>query len=458
MLAREDQTIIAQCTPHGNGAIALLRLSGDDAVTIVDRMARLPRKKQLSQQYSHTLHYGHVVASDGSIIDQVMFLLMHGPKTFTGQHTVEITCHNNPFLIDRIIQEAITHGARAAEAGEFTRRAMASGKIDLTQAEAIHDIVTAQSQAALKKSMANLSGTFAQWLYDIEQYVIKALAWSEASFDYLEDDSEFGTYIQTFITNVQDKIAYAQNAYDSQRHIRDGVRIAIVGSVNAGKSSLFNALTQHKRAIVTDVEGTTRDSIEAGLYRDGMYWTLVDTAGLRQTPDKIEQEGIKRSFDEAHKADIVIVLVDGSRTLTDEEKQVYEKLITQHKQKSLVVYNKIDAGLHRSVDAGDTSVYDVSTHSGTNMHELENGINSTIHARVQEADTPFLINKRQAHVLQALARKLATIEDMLANPDVQYELVSYHLKDALEHLSDVTGKSISEAGMDKVFQDFCVGK
>ncbi len=462
MLAREDQTIIAQCTPTGNGALALIRLSGEDAIPIADQLAKLPGNKQLSEQKSHTINYGHVVAQDGSVIDQVMFLLMRAPKTFTGQDTVEITCHNNPFLIDRIIQEAISYGARAAEGGEFTRRAMAHGKIDLTQAEAIHDIITAQSQAALKKSLSNLSGTFASWLTDIEQLLTKALAWSEASFDFLEDDSEFGDYIRGFLDQVMEKIRYAENAFDSQKHIREGVRIAIVGSVNAGKSSLFNALMQHDRAIVTDIEGTTRDSIEAGLYRDGLYWTLVDTAGLRQTADKVEREGIKRSFDEAHKADSLLIVVDSSRQLSDDEADIYRQLLTKHPHKSIVVYNKSDAAADQhprtQLPEHDAATYDISTQSGTNISAVEDAINETVQHRVQEADTPFLINKRQAQVLQALERKLQTIYDMLSHEDVQYELVSYHLKDALEHLSDLTGKSISEAGMDKVFTDFCVGK
>ena len=463
MQAREDQTIVAQCTPQGNGALALIRLSGNDAVEITHAMAQLPGTKTLTDCNSHTIHYGHVVDTNNDVIDQVMFLLMRAPKTFTGHDTVEITCHNNPFLIDQIIQQACYHGARPAEGGEFTRRAVSNSKIDITQAEAIHDIITAQSQASLKKSLSNLEGTFSKWLAEIEQYLTKALAWSEASFDFLEDEDGFAQHIKAFIDDIRSKITYAQQAFDSQKQIRDGVRIAIVGSVNAGKSSLFNTLTQHERAIVTDIEGTTRDSIEAGLYRDGIYWTLVDTAGLRQTEDTIEQEGIKRSFDEAEKADVLIIVADGSRQFTDDEASIYHKLITQHTEKSIVAYNKIDATHNQQPIVQlsyeqDVPAYTISTQTHTNVASLEQAINNIIHNRMHHADTPFLINQRQAHVLKALEQKLETVTTMLDNPDVQYELVSYHLQEALEQLSDLTGKSISEAGMDKVFTEFCVGK
>jgi len=462
MLAREDQTIIAQCTPHGNGALALLRLSGKDAIDVAQAMARLPKEACLEHKESHTIHYGHVIDRDGAVVDQVMFLLMRAPKTFTGHDTVEITCHNNLFLIDHIIHEACAQGARPAEAGEFTRRAVSHGKIDLVQAEAIHDIVAAQSQASLKKSLSNLKGTFSRWLSGVEDILTKALAWSEASFDFLEDDGGFGASILGFIQDVRRHIAYAQKAFDSQKHIREGVRIAIVGSVNAGKSSLFNALTQHERAIVTDIAGTTRDSIEAGMYRDGLYWTLVDTAGLRQTADKIEQEGIKRSHEEAHKADVVILVVDGSRQLGTHERDIYQHLIEQHQRSCILVYNKADLvsspqDTHH-LCSSTVAYHVISTQTCHGVAELEQTIHQRIHQRVQHADTPFLINKRQAHVLQTLDGKMADIEAMLQHTDVQYELVSYHLKDALEHMSELTGKSVSEAGMDRVFQEFCVGK
>ena len=221
---------------------------------------------------------------------------MRSPKTFTGQDTVEITCHNNQFIIEEIINLAIANGARLAQQGEFTKRAVFNGKIDLVQAEAINELIHAQTQLALKQSLAQLTGSFSHCLASLEKELLKALALSEASFEFLDEEMDFAPQIQALISSLQNTITGIKKTFNQQQQIRQGIRIAIIGSVNAGKSSLFNALLNQDRAIVSAIAGTTRDAIEAGVYTKGNYWTLVDTAGLRQTHDIIEQEGIKRSL------------------------------------------------------------------------------------------------------------------------------------------------------------------
>lgn len=514
----DEQPIIAQCTPRGSGAIALLRLSGDGAIEIADKISQLSSGTLLSQLPTHTIHYGTVIDQDKMVIDTVLFLLMRAPRTFTGQDTVEITCHNNQFIIEKIIECAINAGARVASHGEFSKRAVLNDKIDVIQAEAINELIHAQTHYALKQSLAQLQGSLSQWIAQLEHTLLKALALSEASFEFLDEEMEFAPQISAIITSVQNNIATLKRSFNQQQHIRQGVRIAIIGSVNAGKSSLFNALLGHQRAIVTPIAGTTRDSIEAGIYRNGNFWTLIDTAGLRQTDDAIEQEGIARSLQEAQKADIIILAHDGSRAMTLEEKKVYEDIQKMHEQKCIIVSTKSDCAIPADnssftkqslsvrVDGaiegvirfeianGDLSTHLLDSHcsledsieangennnlrkspktdapfasreiaisskTNENIDVLEKVIEEKIAALFAAIESPFLLNQRHFNLLLALEQKLEEIQQMLCVPQVQYELLSIHLNDAIAHLSQLSGKSVSEAGMDMVFREFCIGK
>lgn len=456
-LSHDEQTIIAQCTPRGSGAIALLRVCGINAIEIVDRISNLASGKKLIDIPSHTIHYGLILrqAQDEreESIDNVLFLLMRAPKTFTGQDTVEITCHNNQFIVEEIISLAIAAGARLAQEGEFSKRAVLNGKIDLVQAEAINELIHAQTQMALKQSLAQLEGSFSQWLVSLERDLLKALALSEASFEFLDEEMEFAPQIMQLITSVQNKITSIKKTFNQQQHIRQGIRVAIIGSVNAGKSSLFNALLNQNRAIVNAQAGTTRDVIEAGLFKNGNYWTLVDTAGLRQTDDVIEQEGIKRSLEEAHKADIIILAYDSSREITAQEDVVYDQIKQQHTNKIIQVFTKADAAIVPPAN----NIF-VSSENKQNIDILEQRIEQKIATLFASIESPFLLNQRQHNLLLALEHKSADIISMLTQKPIAYELLSIHLNDAIAHLSELSGKAISEAGMDMVFREFCIGK
>lgn len=456
LLQRDEETIIAQCTPKGSGAIALLRLSGVNVRDIVTQMAKLPGTKSLLDVPTHTIHYGSIVKND-AIIDQVMFFVMDAPRTFTGQNTIEITTHNNPFIIDAIIALAIDYGARLAHEGEFTKRAFLSGKIDLVQAEAINELIHANTQIALKQSLAQLKGSFSHWLVHIETQLVKSLAWCEASFEFLDDEAEFGVQIKQHLQVLLAHIEQLKKTFDQQQQIRQGIKIALIGSVNAGKSSIFNALLNQKRSIVTEIAGTTRDVIEAGLYRNGNYWTLIDTAGLRKTNDVIEQEGIRRSQEEAQKADIIILVFDGSRELTSEEQEVYQNLLAAHTSKTMLVHNKADLTAYAHHPLLEKAQIKISGLTKSNIDLLEKLIEEKIATLFNAIESPFLLNQRQFNLLLELEKKLIVIVGML-NKAIQYELVSYHIKDALETISELSGKSVSEAGLDMVFKEFCVGK
>ncbi len=456
LTSHDNETIIAQATPSGAGALALLRISGNNTLDAVTSMGKLASGTPLNTVDSHTVHYGWVVRQDGSVIDQVMFIVMHAPRTFTGQNVVEITCHNNPFIIEAIIERAIACGIRMAQHGEFSKRAVLHGKIDLVKAEAINELIHANTHMALKASLAQLHGSLSAWITQIEKELLKALAFSEASFEFIDEEMTFDTQIITSITHVQEALAKLKNTFALQQQVRQGVRIALLGSVNAGKSSLFNALLGTQRAIVTAIAGTTRDSIEAGIYKGNSYITLIDTAGLRQTLDVIEQEGIARSLQEAGLADIVLLVIDQSRIMTAQEKAAYQELIAAYKDKIIVVYTKAD--LHKLEEcSNDIPALAVASTTGYNIPNLHALLDTKIEQLFQQAQSPFLLNKRQYTLLMRLEQKLVELQNMLAHT-IHYELVSYHLIDALAHVSELTGKTISEQGMDAVFKEFCVGK
>jgi len=452
ILHHDDETIVAQCTPVGKGAIGLIRLSGTNAGSIVTRISRLASGKCIDEVSSHTIHYGTIVGADNNDIDHVLFLVMQGPKTFTGQNVIEISCHNNQFIIEGIVQAAIAAGARPATEGEFTRRAVLNNKMDLIQAEAINDLIGAQTQHSLKKALAQLDGSLSSCIAEIEHNLLKALALCEASFEFLDEEMSFVDQIEQIIHEILTTITQIKKTFDYQQQIRTGIRIALIGSVNAGKSSLFNALLGMERAIVTPIAGTTRDCIEASIRRKDTFWTLVDTAGLRLTDDEIEQEGIKRSWEQARLADIILLVYDAARPLSATEKYSYEQLAYQYHHKTIMVYNKTDLDIvHTPVSA-----IAVSAKNRYNLDSLYERIQEKITTLFESLDSPYLLNQRQFNSICGLEKKLQEVIIMVKNP--HYELLSLHINDALAHLSELTGKAVSEQAMDAVFREFCVGK
>jgi tRNA modification GTPase len=474
LLAPDQATIIALCTPRGSGAIALLRISGSQAFTIVDQCARLSSGIKVSEALTHTIHHGYVV--DGSllkqdkwrsnpstrsgrasidelkvargelvepyekqfqnsaqisqpttIIDEVMFLIMYAPKTFTGENTIEITCHNNPLIIERIIRLIINHGARQANAGEFTKRAFLNGKIDLVQAEAIYDVIHAQSEQALQHSLNQLQGSFSSVLHQFEERLIQLLSLVEASFEFLDEeqrDLALDMRIKKQITLLAQDVKQALGDFNQQQRIRQGIRVALIGAVNVGKSTLFNALVKQDRAIVTEIAGTTRDSIEYTVYRHGTFLSYVDTAGIRQTTDFIEQQGIERSHYEAAQADIILLVLDRTSQSNPEQQQF---------------------------------IISISAQTGFGIENLELTVEHKIQELFETQHSPFLLNQRQYNVLAEIDKKFDFIVNELSQ-SLHYELIAYHVKEILETLSQLTGKNITEHMLDKIFKDFCIGK
>ncbi|MBY0110305.1 MAG: tRNA uridine-5-carboxymethylaminomethyl(34) synthesis GTPase MnmE [Candidatus Babeliaceae bacterium] len=456
-----SDTVVALCTPQGNGAIALIRISGPSSWNVGQKFISLISGKKLDEVTSHTVHAA-IVHNASEHVDTVMVLALKGPKTFTGYDTIEITCHNNALIIQSIIELAIKHGARPAQQGQFTRQAYENKKIDLLQAEAIHELITAQTQTALKKSLSQLQGSLSDQVASIEDMLCKSIAWCETSFEFLDDAGDFFLEISQFLRAIIEKIEPIISGYAAQKQIRQGYRIALIGAVNAGKSSLFNLLIGHKRAIVTPIAGTTRDSIEASQIIDHMVITLIDTAGLRVTADLIEQEGIERSFSEAHASDVILLVIDGSRALTQQENIIYRDLIEKYEKKIIFIQNKsdIEQKKHNFFEKLDIEPLIISTQNNNEKNLLEAELVKKISLLSRNHALPFLINKRHYELLQAVYNDINLILNMLENSGTtpHYELISHHLRQALEQISELTGKSVSEQALDRVFKEFCVGK
>jgi tRNA modification GTPase len=465
LLADDSQAIVALCTPRGSGAISLIRITGDNAVAVADAIARLSSGKSLADLPSHTIHHGYVVAPSNrtDIIDEVLFLLMRAPKTFTGQDTVEITAHNNHFIIEKIIDSAVTAGARIARSGEFTKRAFLMGKIDLVQAEAINDVIHAQTELALKQSMAQVQGSLSQYLATVEADIVSLLGYVEASFEFLDEeqrDLDFDNAIRARTQKTLDLISTIKGHFAQQKQVKEGVRVAIIGTVNAGKSTLFNALVGKERAIVADLAGTTRDSIETSLYRHGTFMLMIDTAGIRQTNDVIEQKGIERSFAEAESADLVLLVQDATRHLSAQEETIYTDLKNRYADKLIYVFNKCEAtvevlSLHNPALAYST--LHIAAKERRGITQLEAAIDQKIQNLFGQLKSPYLLNQRHFKLLTEIESTLAFIAKS-CQASVQYELVAYHLKDLLEKISELTGRNITENILDMVFNEFCVGK
>lgn len=465
-LTSDQETIIALSTPKGSGAIAVIRLSGNNAFNIVDKISRLSSNKKIINCDTHTIEHGFVIDNKtGNVIDEVLFFIMRAPKTFTGQDTIEISCHNNNFIIENIINQAISVGARLAKAGEFTQRAFLNGKIDLVQAESINDLIHAQTEIAVKKSISQVKGSLSNFILEIEEKLLYILALTEGSFEFFEQevqDLNINNLIQENIINLLEKLNNLKNNFNIQQQIKNGVKISLIGLVNAGKSTLFNAILGQERSIVTQIAGTTRDFVESSMYKNGNFWQLTDTAGLRETNDFIEKEGITRSLEQAEVSDIILLVIDSSCKLTKEQIKIYKQIIDKYRQKIIFVANKFDIKDSTEILNNLKTIFDVNflTVSGKNkfgVDLLEIEIEKIIQQNFAELRSPFLLNKRQFNLIIELIEGIEFIKNNLLQ-NFEYEIIAHHVKSLLESVLELTGKNVNEKMLDKVFKDFCIGK
>lgn len=454
MHINESQTIAQIITAPGKGAVGIVRISGDEALTIADALAGGFGK--ISQAASHTIHYGWVVNRQGEPLDEALFMVMRGPRSYTGEDIVEVQCHGGPVALGEILRETCAHGARLAEAGEFSRRAFLNGKLDLSRAEAIMDLVEAKSDGALKLAARQKSGATAQVVDGLRAAILELIAYIQADLDFPEDDIERldrSTYRQR-AEALEGNLAKLVDTAARGRLYREGITVALCGRANVGKSSLLNALTGRNTAIVTNIPGTTRDSVEATVQVEGMALRLVDTAGLRKTDDLVEQIGVDRARDIVKGADVIAYCIDAPTGLTAED----EAFIADHAdQRGLLVINQTDLAEGR-VGASPWPVVTTSALAGTGIDDLGRALKAAALKEAPAAENAlYLTNSRQLALtetaLQDIRQFIAALDQGLSD-----DLLVIDLQHAWEILGLITGETAADDLLDQIFSQFCLGK
>ncbi|NLL70985.1 MAG: tRNA uridine-5-carboxymethylaminomethyl(34) synthesis GTPase MnmE [Epulopiscium sp.] len=458
-----DPTIAAIATPLGAGGIGIIRMSGQDALSIADKVFKSKSKKVLQEQRSHTIHYGWIIDPDTEeVIDEVLMMLMKGPNTYTREDVIEINCHGGMIVIQKILQLLLKNGAQLAEPGEFTKRAFLNGRIDLSQAEAVIDIINAQTELSLQSSISQLGGTLSQKVKNLRQELLEMIAHIEASIDYPEYDMEELTYemIQSKTEMLLDQVNDFIRTADTGRMIREGIQTVIIGKPNVGKSSLLNALLREQRAIVTDIPGTTRDVLEEYITIQGVPLKLMDTAGIRETADVVEQIGVEKSKEWMTKSDLVLVMMDASTKFTTEDHEIF-KLIEG--KRCLVLINKTD--LPRKLDIKQVFAYvdkeqilELSVKEGEGMDQLENRLREMFFAgEINVKDDVFITNVRHK---DALVKAKSSLETVLETIELEMpeDCLSIDLQSAYEYLGEITGETVGESIIHQIFSQFCLGK
>lgn len=456
-----SDTIAAISTPVGVGGIGVIRISGSEAIAVADRIFKMPSGALLEEKASHTLHYGHIINPEtGKKADEVMVSIMRAPKTFTAEDVVEISTHGSPAVLKKVLMLVLKNGARHAENGEFTKRAFLNGRIDLSQAEAVIDIISANSDAAISNALNQLEGSLYDKVEEIRQPLIYALAQFAAAVDYPDEDiSELTSEsLMKLLDECLKKCEVLLESADDGRIAKEGILCVLAGKPNAGKSSMLNFLAGAERAIVTDIAGTTRDIIEENITVDSVAIRLIDTAGIRETDDAVEKIGVERCVKYIEGADVVLVLLDVSRPLDSEDLSVLE--LTKEK-KRIIVLNKSD--LKQVIKKCDYDKYiendivvNTSVIDGSGLEQLKEEI-INICARRGTENSVMLSNIRHITAVSRAQEALKNAKNTLLS-GMPMDLCAIDVSFALEELGQITGISVSEDIVDRIFKEFCVGK
>lgn len=447
--------IAAIATPVGEGGIAVIRVSGDEAI---DKVATIFRGKDLKSAQTHTVHFGHLVRN-GKKIDEVVATIFRSPKSYTGEDTVEISCHGGVLVTQEVLETVLATGVRAAEPGEFTQRAFLNGKMELSQAEAVADLIHAKSRKAVEAAQQQLDGALGKHVAQFRQQIIDATALVELELDFIEEDVEFASrdQLRRLINELMTEIVKLLSTYETGRLVKHGIRTVFVGKPNAGKSTLLNALMGKDRAIVSDIAGTTRDVIDADWSLDGLLFTLTDTAGLRETEDVIEAEGVKRSHKAMDGADLIVYLKDLSERISAQELALVGELRDRYGTKSIIaVGNKVDQSVNPELESKFDLV--ISAKSGQGIDQLKQLMKSAV-LQNKDIDTSGLLVTSTRH-RDALEKTHQHLNDALRALDsgITGDFVSIDLRAALHELGTITGSITTEDLLDSIFSRFCIGK
>lgn len=462
-MIHSKETIAAIATPVGTSGIGVIRVSGDDAIAVCSRIFRPHGRRTLAEAATHTVHYGRICdPADGETLDDVLVLVMRGPGTFTGENTVEIDCHGGIYVLQRVLQAVLESGARMAEPGEFTKRAFLNGRMDLAQAESVMDVISASSGLALRAAQKRLAGRLGSKIDTLRQRIMDLLVIVEVEIDYPEYEIEEAEKLdlKQELDRLERDLDALYRTADTGRMLREGIRVTIAGRPNMGKSTLLNAFLGEDRAIVTAIPGTTRDTLEESMNLDGIPVRLVDTAGMRDTADPVEQQGVQRAKDAVRDSDLVLVLIAVDEEPAPEDAALLSSL-SETEMPYLIVRTKTD--LTGTGEAGpDAAQTDrevmISARTGEGMDELKDRIRSLVlSGTVQAEDGVYLANTRQK---QAVYEALEAVREGIAIWDAQLgtDMIGTELQKAYDALGEVTGNSVREDLIDTIFSRFCLGK
>ncbi|MBU3101453.1 MULTISPECIES: tRNA uridine-5-carboxymethylaminomethyl(34) synthesis GTPase MnmE [Clostridium] len=457
---KEFDTIAAISTSIGEGGISIIRISGDKAINIVDSIFVGNNNRKLSDFKSYTMRYGHIIDKNGVRLDEVIISYMKGPKSFTAEDTIEVNCHGGVVGTNRILQEIIRSGARIAEPGEFTKRAFLNGRIDLSQAEAVMDIIRAKTELSMKSALMQSEGSISREIKNVRNKLLSVIAHIEVTVDYPEEDIEDVTAneVRNEVTLIINEIDMLLSTADEGKILREGLSTVIVGKPNVGKSSLLNALVKEKRAIVTEVPGTTRDAIEEYISIEGIPVKIVDTAGIRETDDIVEKIGVETSKQKIDEADLVILMLDSSMDLSHEDMEIIDYI---KEKKYIVLLNKSDLG--GKIDISELRnlkskyITDISIKTGFGLEDLKNNIKDLFFNGEIKTEGVFVTNNRHK---QSLIRAKENLEASLNALEytAAIDLASIDIRNAWMNLGEITGEALDEDIIHKIFSEFCLGK
>lgn len=446
----EDRTIAAISTPQGVGGIAVIRVSGHDAVSIVGSVFK--SGVNLLDVPTHTVHYGHIIDDKGGIVDEVLVTVMRGPRSFTGEDVVEIGTHGGYVASKQVLKTLIKAGAYPAGPGEFTKRAFLNGRIDLSEAEGVIDIINAKNEKAQKNALGQASGRLSKRIEEIRSALVGLAASMQVIIDYPDEELEdvtiedIGERCKSQKENIEELIESSKRG----KLFTEGILTAIVGRPNVGKSSLLNVLAGEERAIVTDIAGTTRDVIEESVNLDGVILRLMDTAGIRETADKVEKIGVERSYESIEKADLVLAVFDGTSELNEQDREILERT---KNSKRIIIINKSDLWESAPIDG-----ICISAKTGEGIDKLSDTIKEMYEwGELEKNDAPTVTNMRHIKALYKAKESLGNVISGAEN-FIPSDILSIDLNDAIDALGEITGATVSEDIVAEIFHNFCVGK
>ena len=454
-------TIAAISSAAVNSGIGIIRVSGDEAIEVVDKIFRPANKnKKLANVESHTVHYGHIMDGDKTL-DQVLVIVMKNPHSYTGEDTVEIDCHGGMLILKKVLDLVLKNGARTAEPGEFTKRAFLNGRIDLSQAEAVMDLINSKNDFALNSSIEQLKGGVSDAIKDIRKDIIYHIAFIESALDDPEHISLDGydEEITKMLNENINKISKLVNSFDNGRIMKEGIKTVILGKPNAGKSSLLNLMLGEDRAIVTDIEGTTRDTLEENINFNGLSLKIIDTAGIRDTEDLVERIGVNKAKEIAKEGDLIIYVVDGSRELDDNDREII-KLIND--KQAIILVNKSDMDTVINIDElkkdSNRDVILFSAKNGEGMDQLEEEIRNMFYSgKVTYNDQVYITNARHKEALENALESLKQVKNSV-DAGMPEDFYSIDLMDAYTDLGLIIGESVEDDLVNEIFSKFCMGK